>query len=117
MTNNLEYRIREIWSEKLVGNDLNSFVNLETMTYIVTQWEKLLPSFYEQLALNAFDKSRELSDALGVASRLLIQARFYGAATQFLVDAWQKTGTIQQTTIHKIYRAGLAFYLSELYLQ
>ncbi len=116
MTNSLEYHVREIWL-KNIGDDPNRFVNLQTISDTIIEWERLLPPFYEQLGLNAFDNSRELSDALGVVSRLLTQARFYGAATHLLIDAWQKTGTIQRKTTHKIYRAGLAFYLSELYLQ
>lgn len=114
MTQTLSERFQNIWI-KNIEKQPNGY--LQTVADIVKRWKRLLPLCYDQLEIETKSCSREISDALGVASRTLNRHGFYGAATELLVDAWKETGKRQQKTSQKIYRAAIAFYLSELYLE
>jgi hypothetical protein len=72
-----------------------------------------MPDASPQKIVDAF--SREISDALGLASRRLVAAGYFGAAEKLLIDAWKETGKRQRVVDYKIYRAAIAFYLAELY--
>lgn len=79
MTNNLAEHFQKIWDteiKKVSNSGLNYAIPLKTITDTITKWERLLSSFYKQLPLNTVECSRDLSNALGVASRLLARAGF-----------------------------------------
>jgi hypothetical protein len=109
-------RFQKTWLQK-INHYPPDAIPLQAIADVIGRWKRLLPSCYAQLEINAEGCSRELSDAVGWASRTLALYRFFGAAAQLLIDAWKETGKSQTKTTDKVYRAGIGFYLSELYLQ
>jgi hypothetical protein len=116
MSQSLLDRVQKIWNQKFNEHQTND-ISLQVIADIIKKWKRLLPPCYEQVELNSESCSRELSDALGWVSRTLALYGFYGAATQFLIDAWKETGKRQQKARRKVYRAAIAFYLSEIYIR
>lgn len=110
MHQSLVNHVREIWDQKVNP----PAITLQTLADVVAAWEDLFREHYERLD----DRSSiDLADALGVASRTLIVNGYFGAATQLLIAAWKQTGNRQRKAACKIYRAAIAFYLSEIYVQ
>jgi hypothetical protein len=106
----LEEQVGLIWDEK----EITPPILLSKLEEVVAAWEKLFVGFYENLDS---ENSRELSNALGSSSRMLKSVGHSAAGIQILVQAWKETGKRQCEVHFKIYRAAIAFYLSELHLQ
>jgi hypothetical protein len=108
----LQQQLQSLFSEKPV----HEFDPAETLS----QSQQLLESHYTQ---NASGDPRQEPNAVtacneyGFGSQLFFNNGFYTAAESLLLGGWARFCNIQQTAKQRIYKAGIAMYLTHMYLR